>query len=254
MRIFAIVAALAASLLSGCHAQYTTPGGPADFHALGITGQHADALTDGNIRERMNRKPAASFPAVVAVVRVQDGHYRSYSLNPNDIVTRGDFSIISKRDVENSVDMATLRDLPGLRDIAMLNRFVMPVAIKDNQDLRASAADVHADILFLYTFDTRFGRETKVPFLGTITLGLFPAEQARVSTTVSGAFIDTRTGYIYGLVEASADDDQLANLWTTRDATDQTRRRAETKAFKEMVDQAKGTWKRIVEEYGPPKM
>ncbi|MFM9957806.1 MAG: hypothetical protein ACKVZJ_07000 [Phycisphaerales bacterium] len=240
-----------AALLGGCRAQYTTPGGPADFRALGITAQHADALTDGGIRERMNRKPAASFPAVVAVVRVQDGRYRSYSLNPNDIVTRGEFSIISKRDVENSVDMATLRNLPGLRDIAMLNRLVMPVAITDNRDLRASAADIHADILFLYTFDTRFGSETKVPFLGSITLGLFPAEQARVSTTCSGAFIDTRTGYIYGLVEASADDDQLANLWTTKDATDQTRRRAESKAFKEMVEQAKETWKRIVSEYGP---
>jgi hypothetical protein len=249
-----IALVFAAVLLTGCRASYTTPGGPADFRALGITAQHADALTDGDIRERLDRKPAASFPATVAVIRVQDGRYRSYSLSDHDVVYRGEFSIITKRDVEESIDMATLRALPGLRDIASLNRMVMPALVRTEKDLRLAAADVRADILFVYTFDTRFGSKTLVPLLGTITLGLFPAEQARVSTTCSGAFIDTRTGYIYGLVEASDDADQLANLWTSKDAVDQSRRRAETRAFKAMVGQAMETWTKIVGEYSPVKM
>jgi len=75
-----------------------------------------------------------------------------------------------------------------------------------------------------------------------------------VSTTCSGAFIDTRTGFVYGVVEASDSTDQLANFWTTTDAIDQSRRRAESRAFKGMVDQAIESWKRIVETYGMVRM
>lgn len=247
------LAAVVGSMLVGCRAEYMTPGGPANFRAMGITAAEAEAMTDASIAERMNRKPAASFPASIAIVRLQDRGYRSYSLAESDTYGYGDVTVISRRDVENDVDMATLRALPGIRELGMMNRMVVPTSVRKAIDLRNAAADMRADILFVYTFDTRFGRETKVPFLGTITLGLFPAEQAQVSTTVSGAFIDTRTGYVYGLVEASDQEKQIANLWTSKDAIDQSRRRAESDAFKQMVQQAMEAWKRIVETYGPAK-
>ena len=48
MRMLALLIVCVTGLvLSGCRARYTTPGGPADFHALGITPDHAEALTDG---------------------------------------------------------------------------------------------------------------------------------------------------------------------------------------------------------------
>lgn len=237
--------------LSGCVSRYTTPGAPADFRALGITAQEADAITDDSIAERLNRRPAASFPANIAVVRVQDGGYRTYSMSTSDYVKYENVTIINRRDVEDEVDMAAIRALPRIRDISVLNRLVLPASVKEGIDLRSAAADVHADVLFVYTFDTRFGSHTQVPFLGTITLGLFPAEQARVNTTVSGAFIDTRTGYVFGLVEGRVTEKQIANLWTSSAAIDQSRRRAEKAAFKLMVGQAMDKWRHIAATFGP---
>ena len=67
-------------LLGGCQAnKYVTPGGPADLNAMGITQAQVDKMTDVEIAARMARRPAASFPAALAVLRVQGEGYRSYN-------------------------------------------------------------------------------------------------------------------------------------------------------------------------------
>jgi len=234
-----------ACLLAGC-ANYTTPGGPADFHALGITQQEVDAGTDAGIATKMARKPLASFPTSIATVRVQARGYRNYSL---DGWGDGDFTVVTVRDIETEEQLEKLTKLPMVRAIVPINRMVVTGKIRNERDLRDAAANLQADMVAIYTLDTKFGRTTTIPYLGVISLGLFPNEQATVTATASAVLIDTRNGYVYGSYEATAKKDRLTNAWSSQDAIDAARRDAESSAFDGLVDQFVEGWPQIVATY-----
>ena len=242
------LAALLATAISGGCATYTTPGGPADFRALGLTQAQADAMTTDGVREALNRKPAAGFPAAIAVTRLQGQGYRSYTRQGYGT---GAFTVVTVRDVEKDTDFERLAKLPMVAGIAPLNRLVVPGDIRKEEDLRAAAAQVQADILLIYTFDTQFETDTVVPFAGVLTLGMFPSERAKVATTVSSAFIDVRTGYIYGLSEVTVSSSRIANGWTSREAVDQTRQEVEADGFAKIVSEWEKNWTSIAARYGP---
>ncbi len=177
--------ALAFSILlvgAGC-SHYTTPGGPADFRALGISQAEVEAATDAGIALKMAKKPLASFPTSIATVRVQARGYRSYSL---DGWGDGDFTVITVRDIETEEQLEKLTKLPMIKEIVPINRMVITGMVRNERDLRDAAANLHADMLAIYTLDTRFDTSTTVPYLGVITLGLFPNEQASVTATAAG--------------------------------------------------------------------
>ncbi|MEM1424309.1 MAG: hypothetical protein AAGH64_09930 [Planctomycetota bacterium] len=227
--------------MNGCHASYVTPGGPADLRAAigmrseGVTVEHA-------IAKQLDREPAAQFPATLALLRLQDRSYGSYTARGWD---HTDYSVVTVRDVEDEADLERLGAMPGVRAVAPLNRMVIG-NLSSEQDLRAAAARVHADALVLYTFDTRFDVDTTIPALGVLTLGLFPNDIAKVTSTASAAVIDTRTGYVYALAESTHDTSQIANAWTNRDAVDQSRRRAERGAFAGLVGELERAWGGVV--------
>lgn len=233
--------------LASC-ATYKTPGRAADFQALGITKQEQLNRTDTPIEVQMARKPAASFPAAIAIVRVQEGGYTSQTYR-----TRGPgrFTVVGVREAESSVDMQKLAALPQIRGLAPLNTLVLPKQVDREMDLRMAAASVQADVLLLYTFETQFYSDTTVPVLGIITLGLFPNEMKRVTSTASAVFVDTRTGYVYGLCEATAKTDRLHNAWTSAEALENARLAAERDAFAKLADEMGKTWMQIAAEYGP---
>lgn len=251
----AFLAAVVLVWACGCAGRYMTPGAPADFRALGITEVQAEEMSDSYIAARMKRRPAAAFPAAVATARVQAGDYSSHTYrgwSDQGSVRGGSAQVITLREVESPADFERLAALPMIAGVAPVNRLVAPATIGSERDLRAMAAQLQADILLLYTLETTFETDTVVPVLGTITLGVLPSKEARVTCTASAAFIDTRTGFVYGLAEATADETQLANHWTTGDAIDQSRRRAETAAFGKLVDELGRVWGSIAARYGPP--
>ncbi len=246
MRALAIGAA--AATLTGC-ANYRVPGEAADFRAMGISQEDVDSQTDASIAELMRRQPLASFPASIAVAHVQGPGYRSWT---HDSYGRGRYSLVMDREAERDEHVERLTALPMVATIGPLNRLIVTEQLDDQMDIRRAAAQVRADMVLLYTFDTRFGTETLVPALGTFTLGLFPAEQARVTTTASAALIDTRSGFVYWLGEGSAKKDQLANLWTSTEAVDQSRRRAEAEAFHKLVGEFEASWPAVVQRFARP--
>lgn len=251
LRIAALLwAGVLVLLQAGCQGvSYATPGAPADFRALGITPKQAESMTDWEVAQRLERKPAASFPAAIAVVRVQGAGYTSRTSKG---VGSGAYTVVTARDAEGETDAARLAALPGTRGIGAVNRLIVPEETRDLRDLRLIAAELQADILLLYTMDTSFGtKETTIPALGVLTLGLFPNERARVSSTASAAFVDTRTGYIYGLAEASTEETRITNAWNSNDAVDQSRREAERSAFAKLVPELEKTWGSISATYGP---
>jgi len=246
-RLGALVTLIACTAFIGGCTNYQVPGGAADFRALGITRAEQDALTDDEIATRMDRKPAASFPAVVGVARVQDKGYRSYSWGG---YRSGEVAIAGVRDIESQTDLERFARMPMIRSVVPLNRLVMG-EVEDEIDLREAASRVQADMLFLYTFDTKFGVDTTVPALGVITLGLFPNDEARVTATASGVLIDTRTGFVYALAEATADTSQIANAWTNKEAVEQSRLRAQKDAFSAMLDQMAAAWEGVAQTHAP---
>jgi len=236
---------------SGCAGSkmYSTPGQAADFRALGITQEQADQLTDSGIARKLERKPLAAFPAHIAVARVQGQGYASQTAVGYG---SGRFSIVTTHDVEPETAFDKLKSLPMVGGVASLNRIVMPTCINTEQDLRAAAASIQADMLLIYTFDTSFAtdKERFVP-LALISLGLFPDRQARVSSTASAALIDTRNGYVYGLAEATGEERQVANAWSNCSAIDRSRRKAETLAFQKLQLELESLWRDVAKRYGP---
>jgi hypothetical protein len=239
------------SSVSGCGSAgaYRVPGAAADFNALGITEQEVKSQTDTAVARRLDRKPLATFPAAIAIARVQGRGYQSYTATGYG---QGDFTIITTRDVEDRTQFQRMASMPLIRALLPINRLVAPTNIKKEIDLREAAASVNADMLLLYTFDTRFHVETTVPALGTLTLGAFPNRKANVTTTASAALLDTRNGFVYGLAEATAKRDRTANAWFSEQSVDRTRREAEAESFEKLVEELELVWNQVLAGYARP--
>lgn len=236
MKIYKAVMLSFAITLSGC-ASYTTPGGSVQL----------SQLADSDINELMSKKPAASFPANISVARVQAPGYQSYKLNS---FGTGRYSVITTREVESDEDFIRLSKLPQLAGIAPLNRILLPVDLDSVKALREASARLKADILFIYTFDTTFhAGEQKFAPLNVISLGFLKNKQVTVTTTVSAAFFDVRTEYLYGLAEATAQEVKAASVWSTSDAVDDLRITTEKAAFQKLVPEIEKTWLGIVSQY-----
>ncbi|MEZ9525291.1 hypothetical protein [Enterovibrio norvegicus] len=225
-------------LLSGCAVNYTTPAGGADI----------GALTDDDIATLMTLEPASAFPARLAIVRIQAS---GYSSRTNDSYGSGNFSVVTVRDIEDEDDIKHLQTLPMVAGIAPLNRVLIQSNLQSIKDLRLSAARLKADMLLIYSVNTAFHVEsTSLGPLSVITLGTLPNHQAYVSATTSGALIDVRTGYVYGASEATEREQQRSNVWSTQDAIDAARIRAESASFKAFIKDFEIMWGSVVQQYG----
>jgi len=235
--------------LGGCASHYVTPGDSASIMELASEGRPAsdaqpasDAppIGDPAVAERMQVRPAASWPAGIAFARVQAGGYRSHG---GAGVDRGSIALVGANDLEREADAAAIAGWPSVRGVARLTPILVPASDRPFGALREGAATLRADIVALYTVDTDFRVDDRdIGPLGLLTLGLAPTKNAVVNSTVSIAFFDVRTGFCYGTAEGSASDDQLASAWTSEQAMDDARRRAERAAFERMLAEAGKAW------------
>jgi len=224
--------------LGGC-ATYVTPAGPADL----------GPMVAPSISERLAASPQAPLPATIAYARVQDSGYRSFSSVGSD---RGNLSMIGPDDLELPPDLERINSWPMVTATVRLTPIIVPSGNNPILCLRERAASLRADVVLLYTLDTRFDVD-QVNFgpLGVVTLGFVPNRSAVVRSTASAAFIDGRSGFCYDTCEASAKDDQLANHWTTDQAIDDCRRRVEREAFEAMPTRCSEVWTAFVASRPP---
>ncbi|MFO1355296.1 MAG: hypothetical protein U1F72_04030 [Gammaproteobacteria bacterium] len=216
-------------VLAGC-TSYVTPGGPASI----------PAMTDADVAEALSRQPAAQFPVRLAIARVQASGYASAT---SEGYGAGRYSVVTQRDIETEADFQRFAGLAGVAGVAPLGRILLPSSLQSARELRTAAAQLRADMVFVYTLDTSFRTDTTtIGPLQVISLGLFPNRKARVSATCSGAFIDVRTGYVYGTVEKTAVREQRSDVWGTREAIDKARREAEREAFLAMLGEIESFW------------
>ncbi len=224
--------------IAGCDG-YATPQQTADSQM-----RHAE-LTGGqeipyDIKQAETRKPAAVFPTAIALARVSP-------------IGRGQYSVETVRDIEEPEQVDRLNKLPlilGTPPLGGMQR--SDSGARTMQQLRADAAALHADMLLMYTIETRVHAEDAATPVSVITLGLAPTQHAHAVTTASAVLIDTRTGYVYGNFEATDVRNQLAAAWTIGDAEQQSTNATERNAFKKLVEQFEKTWPNIVKQYASP--
>jgi len=233
------------AVAAGC-STYTTPPPGADFKAMNLTAQQRQALTDDSISAALAKKPLASFPTSVAVARIESSGYHSDTAQSYG---SGKYSVVFVRDVEKPEQFDRLSKLPMITGIAPLNPLLLPRNLQDERDLRQAAAQLHADMLLIYTIDTKFMNQDMAGMLTVITLGASPNQHISVVTTASAVLLDTRNGYLYGAAEATEKRDGLSNAWFSEGAADGSRRQTEAAAFDKLVDELQGTWTGVVKQY-----
>ncbi|WP_444942054.1 hypothetical protein ACJJI3_07725 [Microbulbifer sp. ZKSA004] len=222
--------------LGGC-ASYTTPGGSV----------HLSKLAGADINELMSKEPATPFPANISIARVQAPGYQSYRLNS---FGTGRYSVVTTREVETEGDFLRLSQLPAVSNVAPLNKILLPTNLDSVRSLREASARLKADILLVYTFDTSFhAGEQKFAPLNVISLGFLKNKEVTVTTTVSAAFFDVRTEYLFGISEATATDRKSASVWSTSDAVDDLRVATEKAAFQDLLPEIEKTWAGILAQY-----
>jgi hypothetical protein len=232
-----MLAVLLTFTLTGCATRYVTPGGPVDLASI----------SNPEIRRQFEVKPASPFPARLAVVRVQESGYRNYR---NESYGQGRFSVVTVRDQETEKHFSALSEMGLVSGVATMNRLVIPARLNDDQDIRVAAAAVRADMVLLYSLDTRFRvNDHDIGPVGFITLGFTPNQTATVTTTASAMILDVRTGFIYGLAEASAKKSQAANIWSSEDAVDDCRVATERESIENLVPEVKRLWNDILTEH-----
>ncbi len=205
-------------------------------------------ITTPAVADAMSRKPAATFPARLVIVRVQGAGYQSYTSRGYG---RGDYSVITTRDIETEADFSRLAAMPDVADVGGVNRLLMPAVLNSTDDLRQAAAALQADIVLMYTIDTAFRTETQqIGPMQLISLGFFPNKKAKVASTCALAFIDTRTGFIYGVAESTANEEQRSDLWNKEEAIEKARAKAERAAFTAALGEAEKLWASITARYG----
>jgi len=232
------IAILAIAALYGCAATYTTPAG-------GVSLAEEISVTD--LREHFATEPASRFPANIAVARLQEGGYYSFS---NRGYGNGRYSVVTTRDIEPDEAYETLEGLPLIRGVAPIGRLLLPNRLNSVDELRSPAARLKADLLLVYTVDSTFVVDgNSLDPLSAISLGFIRNREAHVTSTVAGALLDVRTGFVYGTTEATATRSKKATVWSTQQAADSSRIVAEKQAFESFIESFSSLWADVVNEH-----
>jgi hypothetical protein len=232
-----VLAVAMAAILGGC-ATYIPPSGRADF----------SGFTSSSMQESFAAKPAAVFPASIAMVRVQAPLYRNYyTEREGGVYGQGRYSVITVKEVEDDADFQRIAHLPEVGGLAAISTLLLPENLTSDRELREAAARLKADMLLIYTFDTSFHENEQSVALTAISLGLSPTHKVSVHVTASAILMDTRTGFIYAAIEANEKRQLTTNVWESRESADRARQNAERAAFKSLVADFEKSWPRIVE-------
>lgn len=227
----AMSCAFALAALSGC----CMPSGRAavDLAAIDAAGRGATPAI-----------VAPRFPLRVAAARLQyEAEGTSSYRQPGGLVAHNDTAALvvawstPTRWLENE-----LNDRGRVGGVVSLSDPVAAPLAEIVSSLRSAAARDGADLLLIYSIESRADRHMLTGVLSLITLGVFPETVAEADASSRGRLIDTRSGYVYGRYEASDGAWQPANLYTADDAEQSVHDRAERHATLAMLDDVMKGW------------
>jgi len=240
MKLTTLLLVIVIAFASSC-TNYVTPGS-----AVKIS-----ELADEDISKLLSNKPASGFPVNIAIARIQHQQYTNYRYRSNLYSQpQGNFSLILTRDAEEDEAFQKLSELSGVKQAAPFNRLLLPYSYKSIKDLRLAAAKMKAQMLLVYTFDTEFVIDTKnYGPQNVFSLGYLKNKDVKVVTTASVAIFDVQTEYLYGLAEATANENKRSNAWKKQDEVDNLRIETERKAFNKLMGEIEEMWAGVVKEY-----
>lgn len=215
-------------------ASYRAPGGAVPLETLNRTAaQGAESP-----------QPSSRFPARLAVARVQAARYESLTAAGQG---KGALTVLSAQELLGAPQLDQLARWPAVAAAFALEDAMLPEQPESIDDLRMAAAKGQADMLLVYTVDTAFQlRGRRYAPLAKLPLGGKPDAQDHISSQASAVFLDVRTGFVYGLAEATAQVTGLDQDWGKPERIDQKRLAAEQQAFVQLLTQAAQRWAEIV--------
>ena len=225
-----IAASAAALLLCSCET-FDTPEVGAGSRKANLA-----AFTDPHVKKAYTGKPAITFPASLAVVRVQDASANGYT-------------VATTRELETAQDYNTISKNPGIAGVVSLNRLLLPASASSPADIREAAAKLHTDAILIYTVASETHDNDFIAPLTVATLGLAPNKTYKVSSSASAILMDTRTGYIYGALEQGDTRNGLTMTWGSDTTIDSVRRQAERAAYEKLLASFDPFWKRLYARY-----
>jgi hypothetical protein len=139
--------------------------------------------------------------------------------------------------------------------LAPLSRLLLPSQFDSTKNLRLSAARLKTDLILIYSIETSFHIEgTSLGPLSLITLGFIPTEEVFVTSTTSGLLVDVRTGFVYGVAEATTKEEQRTTIWNSKQTIDEARLKTEKQSFKNFIKEYKKMWLNTLKQYGNKKV
>jgi hypothetical protein len=196
------------------------------------------------------RAPAARLPARIAVARLESRESApGWRHKPAQPGSTNNVVLAAKADPVTSAAYQRLAALPEVSDLTPLNSLVAAQSIDSQAALREAAANVQADLVYAYTFDSYSRSHTALSGIVMLSLGLLgflPLVTIEVETTASGALIDVRSGYIYGVADATEKVKGTSNTWNESDDIGRVRAKAETAAFEKLNAEFEQRWQSYV--------
>lgn len=225
----ASLASSAALLLCSCET-YVTPANEGNLTPVNL-----------NTKAAYTGKPAITFPASIALVRVQGNSANGGGANGYNVVTT--------HELETEQDFNTISKMPGIAGVVSMNNLLLPKSGASNVDLREAAAKLHANAILVYTVNSDTHGNDMAPPLTLFTLGLAPNQTHKATSSASAILMDTKTGYIYGALEEKAERASMSSSWGSEDVRDATRRGAERAAFGKLVADFGPFWNDVHSRY-----
>lgn len=235
-----LIGTLFAFALTSCQS-YAAPGAAADLALFN------DLRVDDDIEAAFELQPAAEFPARIAIARVQAPGYESYSTPKAS--DRGKYSVITTRELEEDADIRRILEQPMIAGVAPMSSMLIPDGPQSERDLRQAAARLRADMLLVYTVESKFWRDGRLMPVAVLSLGLLATDKVHLTSVASALLIDTRTGFIYGAAEATAREDEWQHL-ATAPSYDAQRLETEREAFHSLVAEFEEMWAMVLASQG----
>lgn len=229
----------AVSFFSGCASYVNSPKGRA------YADSRREAFSHALIARAYNAKPAARFPATLAIAPQDEGVRQE--LRALDAANKLE-PLKSLPNLASTVNLTSLVFSDDNGEIAGKDGKPAPIWNKSDILLREAAARLHADMVLLLKYETHVTDGTVFRPLTTLSLGLFPNDRAEIITTALAAVVDTRTGFVYGTAERSAGRTCHAMSWD--DGTrDRAMRRTRADAMMKLLGEFPALWSRIVAQH-----
>ncbi|HWB59559.1 MAG TPA: hypothetical protein VG733_08705 [Chthoniobacteraceae bacterium] len=226
-----LLACAAGALLCSCDT-YVTPGNEGN---LGAT-------SSIKVKAAFTGKPAITFPAHIALVRIEGAG----SVDRAGVATYG---VVTSREIETEEDFKTISKCPGIAGVVSMNNLLLSDAAATQEDVRAAAAKLHANAILIYTVNSESHNNDAIPPLTVVTLGLAPNTTYQISSSASAILMDTKTGFVYGALEQKATRNGLTTSWGSSDTIDAARRGNERATFEKLVASFDPFWKDVYARY-----